>query len=48
MEYDEITKYAISDGFANRFELVCCVYDGIDLWLEWLCVREGCAKDLFE
>ena len=48
MEDEEIAEDAVSDGFANGFELVCCIDDGIDLWLEWLCVGEGCAEDLFE
>ena len=46
--YEEIAEYAVDDGFADRFELVCRIYDGIDLWLEWLCVEEGRAEDLFE
>ena len=27
-EYEEISEYTVSDGFADRFKLVCCVNDG--------------------
>jgi hypothetical protein len=47
-EFEEIAKYAVSDGFADGFELVCRVDDDIDLWLERLCVGEVCAEDLFK